>query len=245
MDFIQNFRFSSLLERFNHWNQRENRVAFFNNFPLPEDHGPTLRAMENIFIVAPWYDGYEEFVGNSLKYHELTTGKVFLIRPHTNDTSYECYQDLYNKSLESNNFRVIQPIYREVVNGFEYMEFNSLNSGATTNSSSLFLHQGHNIQNVIDYIDETAHIVRAAKSISTERNVGFPEGVCLILNRYQDSQGYFYSECLDWSSNFETFVESNIELLQSLSTVMVSLGFITETEQASTLAYARTTWTQA
>jgi hypothetical protein len=245
MDFIQNFRFSALLERFNYWDQRENRVAFFNNFPLPEDHGPTLRAMPNIFIVAPWYDGYEEFFGNSLKYHELTTGKVFLIRPHTNDTSYECYQDLYNKSVESNNFRVIQPVYREVVNGFEYIEFNSLNSEAGTNTSSLFLYQSHDVQNIRDYIDETAHIIRAAKSIAITRAVGFPENVCLILNRYKDSQGYFYTECLDWNSTFEVFVDANIELLQTLSTVTVSLGFITEAEQASAITYARTTWTQA
>jgi len=245
MDFIQNFRFSALLERFNYWDQREHRVAFFNNLPLPEDHSPALRAMPNIFIVAPWNDGYEEFFGNSLKYHELTTGKVFLIRPYTDDTSYECYQDLYNKSVESNNFRVIQPIYREVVNGFEYIEFNSLNSETGVNTSSLFLHQEHDIQNIRDYINETAHIVRAAKSIATARAVGFPVNVCLILNRYTDSQGYYYTECLDWSDTFEAFVESNIELLQSLSNVMVSLGFITETEQASTLAYARTTWTQA
>ena len=249
MDFIQNLRVSALLERFNHWSQRENRVAFFNNLPLPEDHGRKLRALDNIYIVAPWNDGYEEFFGTRLKYHELTTGKIFILRPYKNDTDYTCYQQLWQASQLVNTFRINQPVFREVITSgelqFEYMEIASPISEAGGNASSKFLESmSFTPQFFIDYIDESVDLLSSIKTIAENNIVGFPETTCSIIDRYQDSQGYFYGEVLDWNSTYEMFVEQNLEFLTGVSMFLVLSNMITQSEHNSLIAYARTKWTQ-
>jgi hypothetical protein len=250
MDFIQNLRVSALLERFNHWSQRDNRVAFFNNLPLPEDHGRRLRALENIYIVAPWNDGYEEFFGTRLKYHELTTGKIFILRPYDNaNLDYTCYQELYQASLLLNTFRINQPVFREVVTigelQFEYMEIISPTNDAGDNASTRFLNSmSFSPQFFIDYINESLDMLRSIKTIAKNNNVGFPEATCTILDRYNDSQGYFYGEVLDWNSTYELFVDQNLEFLSGAAKVLVLSGSMTQGEYDSFIAYARTQWTQ-
>jgi hypothetical protein len=250
MDFIQNLRVSALLERFNHWSQRDSRVAFFNNLPLPEDHGRKLRALDNIYIVAPWNDGYEEFFGTRLKYHELTTGKVFILRPYDNaNLDYTCYQQLYQASQLLNTFRINQPVFREVVTigegQFEYIEIISPTNEAGGNASSRFLaSMSFSSQFFIDYVNESLDMLRSIKTISENNHVGFPETTCTILDRYTDTQGYFYGEVLDWNSTYELFVDQNLEFLSGAAKVLVLSGSMTQGEYDSFIAYARTQWTQ-
>lgn len=249
MDFIQNLRFSSLLERFNYWNQREHRVAFFGNLPLPEDHGPKLRLLPNIFIVAPLYDGYEEFLGNTIKYHELTTNKTFLLRPYTNDTDYKCYQELYQASVLLTTFRVNEPIFREIVtidsNQYEYIELNAPTDQLGDNVSTTFLYGTPTTESVREFIEEAKEVLSAAKAISLSNQTGFPETVCFSLNRFKDDIGYYYSESLDWNSEFDACIEDQIEWLGRVLSAFKFLNILTESQIDSTLAYARATWTQA
>jgi hypothetical protein len=249
MDFIQNLRFSSLLERFNYWNQRENRVAFFNNFPLPEDHVPKLRLLPNTFIIAPLYDGYEEFLGTTMKYHELTTNKIFVLRPYTNNTEYKCYQELYQASVLLKTFRINEPIFREVVTidskQYEYFEFKAPTDKTGDNVSTTFLYGTPTIESIREYIAEAKELLSAAKAISLSNQTGFPETVCFSLNRFKDDIGYYYSECLDWNSSFEDCIEDQVEWLGRVLSAFKFLNIFTETQIAATVAYARETWTQA
>lgn len=250
MDFIQNLRVSALLERFNHWSQRDNRVAFFNNLPLPEDNGRKLRSLDNIYIVAPWNDGYEEFFGTRLKYHELTTGKVFILRPHKDDNKdYVCYEQLYQASQLLNTFRINQPVFREIVTlgelQFEYMELVSPVSEAGSNASSQFLgSMAFNPQSFVDYVNESFEVLKAIKTITENNEVGFPEASCSIVDRYKDSQGYFYGEVLDWDSSHDHWVNQNLEFMTGVFTALSLSGIITENELNSLIAQARAKWTQ-
>ena len=157
------------------------------------------------------------YVSERLVYFcDLTNGKIYRIRKDWAEQDWKCYTRLYEIGLASGNFRIDIPLSHETVmildEVWEYAELQSpgqnygknyshdvfqwpeLTNGVVVNSNISEEYKDSVKQYYLDFIDQSVEILASAKQIAVDEMCGIPLGLAYIFNRYQDGQGYFWSD---------------------------------------------------
>jgi hypothetical protein len=121
---------TELRNKLEHWKSPASRAAFYGNLPtntLFPDFG-IVRDSAGYFYLR------EDFVA----YYNLTNGHIIRMKKNWSLKDWECYQELYNKSVELGTFRIDAPLYREEVitsdgSKWEYAELQSPGNAYGTN----------------------------------------------------------------------------------------------------------------
>lgn len=241
MDFLQSLRVSQLSEQFTYWSDAANINARYANLHRRIDN----KGVVDNFVVQKWNDGYITYEYGTLKYEEITTGKTFILRKNFTETDYQCYTELYEAGKASGKFRCNQPIFRTVVpygsGSLEYTEYLSPKGeyGMNTLTRRVTVTPVEDVkQFAMDLVDDVAELIREIKVISAKHNTGFPAPLVFAWERYKDSDGYYYSEMLDWNATQSDFVEYLLLfMVHHMEITLPNRGEINDI-----VTYARTSW---
>jgi hypothetical protein len=200
-----------------------------------------------------------------VSYCDLRTGEIFRIRRYWENKDWFCYNQLYQKGLEL-GFRIDIPLHKDTVevNGeqWEYAELRSpdnnygqnynddvfqwpeLTNGLIVNSSIDDEFRNQVKSYYIEFVDQVGTIIKEAKNIAIENMCGLPLGLSYIFNRYQDDQGYFWSDFdqFTWTRTGSDVLADAMLYLKGTIEFSKLCGVLTEAQANEVVNVAEEKW---
>jgi len=121
---------TELKNKLAHWKSPAGKASFYGKLPVSD-------VIPDFGIIRDG-SGYFHLRDDLVAYYDLTNGLIIRIRKNWSAKDWNCYQALYQKSLDEKTFRVDIPLYREellISDGttWEYAELRSPGSNYGTN----------------------------------------------------------------------------------------------------------------
>jgi len=237
MDFIQSLRVSNLESQLEYWSNPENVDAHFNNLKHPP------APLE--FVTFRMDDGFITYEAGTVKYVDLVTGKIFLLRKFWGEHDYQAYCDLVKEGEETGLFRFNKPVYREVTgNNYEYIELACPNNQFGVAHIGEFVNRSG--RNTLEYQKEdvikAGKIFKKAYEISQRYDVGVPQNLGNYIDRMFDDVGEYWPEVLSWTLDYDSFVDLAYGRLKDLLWLQVHRKFVTPEQMMEILTLASGEW---
>jgi len=203
---------------------------------------PRVNPVKGSYIWLPEDNGFYYWGKDSVDFYRHD-GMVFSVQRNCAENDWKCHSRLYEYSVESGEFRISEPVYREtiIINGEEWVYTEIRHPGDDIGYSAHF--EGL-IKDTYEYtrhwIDDITILIKYFHKLDKEFGCKYPSKV-KMTNRLKDDQGFFWKDIKFWDKSFEWFFNKHLGEVQKAINRAAHNGQDIGWELAD---YAREQWTK-
>lgn len=211
-------------------NELKNRVEYWTNERIDNEFYqglPTHHDRNMKYVIERDGTGFYVIQRDSATYFNLQTGVVSRMDCRWNYIDIKCNEDLYNRSITSNEFLVDKPLesqfvtIKEKLHWYSVVErpFNNLGIDCNMDIGSKIINE----QYIKDWIDQTTVVLRHIKEVVKQNDAGYPANGVLLTNRVRIDNVYSWKTFKRWQKDYNSALEKTLETLRAFQ---MSAGYL-------------------
>jgi hypothetical protein len=241
-----------------YWRNPETKFLFFKGF--------TTNPQIPDFAIERDDNGYFYLSDELIAYCDLRNGYICRMRKKWRAEDWECYNELYQASENTKEFRIDIPRCRAIItvgeDDWEYAELQSpnndyglnfnddvfewpeLTNGVEPNKDITSSYQDQIADYHKEFVDHAYVILKHADQIAKKYGVGLPKNLGRPSTRFRDDIGYFWSDFDqdEWEVEKEKAIIHYLGIFERTLIFAKLCGVLDDTRVDDVLQYAREKW---